>query len=146
MGLLDEIKRFAKPYDEEEGDDFSDFSKISAQKEKKVRPAVDSSRPDKVMSIHTTTQLQVVLVQPDHFESASDIANHLIERRTVVLNLEKANKEATRRLVDFLSGVVFAQGGKIKPVAKCTYIITPYNVDIMGGDLIGELESNGLYV
>ena len=146
MGLLDEFKRFAKPYSEEEGDDFSDFSKISAQKDKKVRPAVDNSKSEKVMSIHTTTQLQVVLVQPDHFESASDIAGHLIERRTVVLNLEKANKEATRRLVDFLSGVVYAQGGKIKPVAKCTYIITPYNVDIMGGDLIGELESNGLYV
>lgn len=146
MGLLDGLKRFAKPYEEDGEDDFSDFSQLSAQKDNKVRPAVDSAKPDKVLNIHTTTQLQVVLVQPDHFESASDIANHLLERHTVVLNLEKANKEATRRLVDFLSGVVFAQGGKIKPVARCTYIITPYNVDIMGGDLIGELESNGLYV
>lgn len=146
MGILDELKRFARPYEEDDADDFSDFSQLSVQKENKVRPAVDSTKADKVLNIHTTTQLQVVLVQPDHFESASDIANHLLERRTVVLNLEKANKEATRRLVDFLSGVVYAQGGKIKPVARCTYIITPYNVDIMGGDLIGELESNGLYV
>lgn len=49
-----------------------------------------------------------------------------------------------RRLLDFLSGVAYAQEGKIKKVALQTYIVTPYNVDIMG-DLIDELENNGLY-
>ncbi|MDR0293384.1 MAG: cell division protein SepF [Oscillospiraceae bacterium] len=145
MGILEEFRRLTKPYPDEPADDFQDFSDFTS-KETKVRPAYDSAKSDKVLSIHTTTQLQVVVVQPEHFESASDIANHLLERHTVVLNLEKANKEATRRLVDFLSGVVYAQHGKIKPVARSTYIITPSNIDIMGGDLIGELESNGLYI
>lgn len=145
MGILEEFRRLTKPYPDEQPDAFEDFSNFSS-KEAKVRPAVDSAKSDKVLSIHTTTQLQVVVVQPEHFESASDIANHLLDRHTVVLNLEKANKEATRRLVDFLSGVVYAQHGKIKPVARSTYIITPSNIDIMGGDLIGELESNGLYI
>lgn len=145
MGILEEFKRLTKPYPDEQADDFEDFSNF-ASKETKVRPAYDSTKNDKVLSIHTTTQLQVVVVQPEHFESASDIANHLLERHTVVLNLEKANKEATRRLVDFLSGVVYAQHGKIKPVARSTYIITPSNIDVMGGELIGELESNGLYI
>ncbi|MDR0325866.1 MAG: cell division protein SepF [Oscillospiraceae bacterium] len=145
MGILEEFKRLTKPYPEEQTDAFEDFSNFSS-KENKVRPAYDSAKADKVLSIHTTTQLQVVVVQPEHFESASDIANHLLERHTVVLNLEKANKEATRRLVDFLSGVVYAQNGKIKPVARSTYIITPSNIDVMGGELIGELESNGLYI
>lgn len=144
MSLLATIKQLTKPYVEEDsGDVFPEFSTV---KEPKVRMSSTSSEGrDKVLNIHTTTQLQVVLVQPEHFESASDIADHLRDRRTVVLNLEKANKDAVRRLVDFLSGVVYAQGGKIKPVAKNTYIITPYNVDIMGGDLMDEIESNGWY-
>lgn len=98
----------------------------------------------KVVNIHATTQLQVVLVKPDRYENASEIADHLRDKRTVVLNLEKTQKDVARRLLDFLSGVAYAQEGKIKKVALQTYIVTPYNVDIMG-DLIDELENNGLY-
>ena len=99
----------------------------------------------KVVNIHATTQLQVVLVKPDRYENASEIADHLRDKRTVVLNLEKTQKDVSRRLLDFLSGVAYAQEGKIKKVALQTYIVTPYNVDIMG-DLIDELENNGLYL
>ncbi len=99
----------------------------------------------KVVSMHSTNQLAVVLVKPDRFENAAEIADHLKEKRTVVLNLEQTNKEVARRLVDFLSGVAYANEGKIKRVANSTYIITPYNVDILG-DLLDELESNGLYL
>ena len=101
-------------------------------------------RNNKVVNIHTTTQLQVVLVKPDRFEQASEIADHLREKRTVVLNLESTQKDISRRLLDFLSGVAYAHEGKIKKVAISTYIITPYNVDILG-DLINDLENNGLY-
>ena len=107
------------------------------------RDYADTSR-DKVVNINTTTQLQVVLVKPEKFQDASAIADHLRDKRTVVLNLESTNKEIARRLLDFLSGVAYAQEGKIKKVALQTYIVTPYNVDIMG-DLIDELENNGLY-
>ena len=97
-------------------------------------------RSDKVVNINTTTQLAVVLVKPDRFETAAEIADHLKDKRTVVLNLEQTNKDIARRLVDFLSGVAYANEGKIKKVANSTYIITPYNVDIMG-----ELENSGMY-
>ena len=100
---------------------------------------------NKVVNIHATTQLKVVLVKPERFENASEIADHLKEKRTVVLNLESTNKDVARRLIDFLSGVAYAGEGKIKKVAANTYIITPYSVDIMG-DLIDELENNGLYL
>lgn len=103
-----------------------------------------SRRSNKVVNINATTQLAVVLVKPDRFENAAEIADHLKDRRTVVLNLEQTNKDVARRLVDFLSGVAYANEGKIKKVANSTYIITPYNVDIMG-DLIDELESSGMY-
>ena len=86
-----------------------------------------------------------MLVKPEKFDEAPQIADNLNERRTVVLNLESANRDIARRLLDFLSGVAYANGGKIKRVANSTYIITPYNVDVMG-DLLDELENNGMFM
>ena len=85
-----------------------------------------------MVNIHTTAQLQVILVKPERFDDAVSIADHLLEKRTVVLNLEQTNKDVSRRLVDFLSGVAYAGGGQLKKVANSTFIITPYNVNIMG--------------
>ena len=99
---------------------------------------------NKVVNINATTQLQVVLVKPERFEDASAIADQLNAKHTVVLNLESTGQEISRRLIDFLSGVAYANNGQIKRVATSTFIITPYNVDIMG-DLIGELENNGVF-
>lgn len=104
----------------------------------------DEKKSNKVVNIHATTQLQVILAKPEQFDDASAIADHLNAKRTVVLNLESSSKELSRRLIDFLSGVAYANNGQIKRVANSTFIITPYNVDIMG-DLLDELESNGVY-
>jgi cell division inhibitor SepF len=140
MGLLDELKRLAHPYSEE--DEFEEFTPPSRSGH--TASASESAQGNKVVHIPMTTQLQVVLVKPERFDNAPEIADHLRQKHTVVLNLESANKEIARRLVDFLSGVAYAQDGKIKRVANSTYIITPDNVDILG-DLIDELENNGLY-
>lgn len=78
-----------------------------------------------------------MLVKPEEFEDAREIADNLISKRTVLLNIENLNKDLSRRLIDFLSGVAYAQGGNIKRVANRTYIITPYNVDILGDVLDG---------
>ena len=118
----------------------------SAAPEDSLSYTADTQRSNnKVVNIHATTQLAVVLVKPDRFENAAEIADHLKDKRTVVLNLEQTNKDVARRLVDFLSGVAYANEGKIKRVANSTYIITPYNVDILG-DLIDDLENNGMYL
>ena len=152
MGLFDELKKLTKPYDDyEEDEDFTPKAaekipvpqRAAAPRTSYVSPSVEERR-NKVVNIHATTQLQVVLVKPDRFENAADIADHLKEKRTVVLNLESTSKEVARRLIDFLSGVAYANEGKIKKVAVSTYIITPYSVEILG-DLIDELENNGLY-
>ena len=157
MSLMDELRRLARPYEDEE-DYEEDFELeepfVETKEERKTRGRkreeddmerdyADTSR-DKVVNINTTAQLQVVLVKPEKFQDASAIADHLRDKRTVVLNLESANKDVARRMVDFLSGAAYAQEGKIKKVAVATYIITPYNVDIIG-DLIDELENNGMY-
>ena len=107
-------------------------------------PVEGAQKKNKVVNIHATTQLKVVLVKPERCEDASTIADHLNNKRTVVLNLESTNKEVSRRLVDFLSGGAYDNNGQIKRVANSTFIITPYNVDIMG-DLLDELENNGAF-
>lgn len=148
MSLFDELKRLARPYEDEEEDEYEeDFTPVAAAKDvprERDRDRDADRRSNKVVNIHTTTQLQVVLVSPTRFENASEIADHLRDKRTVVLNLEQTDKNIARRLIDFLSGVAYANEGTIKKVALSTYIITPYNVEILG-DLIDELENNGLY-
>ena len=94
----------------------------------------------------STAQLQVVLVKPEVFTDAKQIADHLIAKKTVVLNLETASADNKRRIIDFLAGVAYANGGSLKPVANLTYIITPYNVGFVGEDLVGELENNGVLI
>ena len=143
MSILDELKKLAHPY-EDEDEEFGDFDDTSAKdvfEDRRIKP---EERRNKVVNIHATTQLKVILVKPERFENASEIADQLKDKRTVVLNLESTNKDVARRLIDFLSGVAYAGEGKIKKVAANTYIITPDHVDIEG-DLIDELENNGLY-
>ena len=96
------------------------------------------------MNLSTNSAMQVILVKPDRFDTVSEIADHLRDKKSIVLNLESTNKDVARRLVDFLSGVAYALDGKIKKVAISTYILTPYNVEIVG-DLVEELENSGVY-
>ena len=113
-------------------------------KERKPRKGDDSGKNDKIVNINATTQLEVVLVKPEAYADGSIVADHLMARRTVVLNLESTNKEVSRRLLDFLSGVAYAINGQIKRVANSTFIVTPYNVGVMG-DILDELENSGVY-
>ena len=104
----------------------------------------DKSGSNKVVSIPIKTQFQVVLVKPESFDNVTEVADHLNERKTVVLNIESMTKDVARRWIDFLTGVAYANRGQMKKIANSTYIITPYNVDLTGG-LLDELESNGLF-
>ncbi len=155
MAFMDKVKGMLgipedaeEMYDEndlmpEDGEDIS--TEESNDKTSIFGKAVSGdSKQNKVVNIHTTTQLQVVLVKPERFDDARPVADHLNSKHTVVLNLEATNKEVSRRLIDFLSGVAYANNGQIKRVANSTYIITPYNVNIMG-DLLDELESSGVF-
>ena len=138
---MDEFKKWARlDIDDEEDEEYEEFISVSHEEEE-IKP---EKKSNKVVNIHTTTQLQVVLVKPERFEASQEIADHLKNRRTVVLNLESTNKETARRVLDFLSGVAYAQEGNLKRVATGTYIVTPYNVNLQG-DLLNELESSGLY-
>lgn len=158
MGLIKKLSNLMGVPDDDEVDGYDDYGDdmnfINGQQSGynaadqddryDAQEAAAQPKRNKVVNINATTQLQVVLVKPERFDDASAIADHLNAKRTVVLNLESTNKDISRRLVDFLSGVAYANNGQIKRVANSTFIITPYNVDIMG-DLLDELESNGVF-
>ena len=162
MGFMDELRRLTRPYSEEDEDDFDEYE----EEEEVAAPApaapsgrrasafaadphgssaaTGARRTANVVNINNGTNMQVVLVKPDRFDTVSEIADHLRDKKAIVLNLESTNKDVARRLVDFLSGCAYSLDGKIKKVAISTYIITPFNVDIVG-DLVEELENSVMY-
>ncbi len=169
MGIFDNLKRYVRGEDYEEDELLEEepaeestqrwrrsdpvereettvrTARTSYERPRSTAGEVRPTASGKVVSINTMTQLSVVLVQPERYEQAADIADHLKDKRTVVLNLEQTNREIARRLLDFLSGVAYANEGKTTKIANSTYIITPYNVEIQG-DIIDALEDNGVYV
>lgn len=137
-------------YEYEFDDEMEDISSVDDYEDQERKHPRSSNggynQNNKVVNIHATTQLQVVLFKPERFgEETRTVADELLKMHTVVLNLEKTNKEMSRRILDFLSGVAYANNGKIKRVATGTFIITPYNVDLTGDDLMDELENSGVY-
>ena len=161
MGLMDELKKLTRPYNEEDMDEY-DYDEEEDELDPEPEPAPAPRRsafsapepapannnrrsgPARVVNLNNNSAMQVILVKPDRFDTVSEIADHLRDKKAIVLNLESTNKDVARRLVDFLSGVAYALDGKIKKVAISTYILTPYNVEIVG-DLVEELENSGVY-
>ena len=160
MGMKDFFKKMVNlPSEDEYEDDYyeeepsffdeedDDTEISSSSKQKKETISFFSSI--KVGSKGTdapSAAVQVVLVKPTHFEDAPSIADHLNQRKTVVLNLEAANRETSRRLIDFLSGTAYATRGSIKKVANSTYIITPANVDVLGELIEGDFDTDGMFL
>lgn len=132
MGIFENFKEWIG-FSEEEEDDAAAKSAESPE-----------DRRNRVVNINATAQLQVILVKPEQFSDTKQIADHLNSKKTIVLNLESTTPDVTRRIIDFLGGVAYANGGNIKPVANNTFIITPYNVGFVGEELVGELENNGV--
>lgn len=113
------------------------------ESEKKEEPDY-SVKKGKVVNINTTTQLKVVVVTPESFDEAKDIAEHLKQKKPVVINLEGVEKDIARRIVDFLSGAVYSLDGNIQKISTGIFLIAPYNVGIMG-DFKDELRNKGVF-
>lgn len=171
MGFFDELKKLTRPYDDEdeffsdgevpvsqqEGDGVQDRRQSffaggddgEANYVPAPAPRAAHSTPRRERALKTDSrvvnigsgQQQVVLVKPEHFEAAAEIADHLRQKHTVVLNLEAADKVTARRLVDFLSGAAYVQEGNLKRVSSDTFLITPCSVGLTG-DLADEIENS----
>lgn len=145
-GLVQKFKEMWLPSEEE-------YEYEEQEEQNEVNEGAESSKErakknvhNRVVNIHATAKLQVVLFKPERFgEETRSIADELLKMHTIVLNLEDTSKDAAKRIIDFLSGVAYANGGQIKRVATDTFVITPYNVDLTGTEVIDELENSGIY-
>ncbi len=141
-GLVQKFKEMWTIADEDYEEEVEQEAKEERRDFRNSRKSEDGNR---VVNIHSNTKLQVVLFKPERFgEDTRNIADELLKMHTIVLNLEETNKDSSRRIVDFLSGVAYANGGEIKKVATDTFLITPYNVDITGADILDGIENSGV--
>lgn len=101
-------------------------------------------RRSRVVNINTTAQLKVVVVQPVNYDDAPEIADHLKQKKPVVINLEKLDKSVAARIFEFLSGAVYALDGSMKKVSNGILLVVPNNMGIMG-DFSDDLKTQGIF-
>ncbi len=160
MGLMDELKRLARPYSEDEDDfeeELEEEEEVEEPEEEEVpvaRPAARREAPlaaparpaaaPLASGLRANAGLQMILVKPERYDEVSEVADHLRNKNAVVLNLEATDHATAKRLVDFLSGCAYALEGSIRKVATSTYVITPYNVDMVGELAAEDVENNSI--
>lgn len=93
------------------------------------------------VSVSSGSSIEMVVVKPEKLETVTQIADYLVDRKTILLNLEETNKETARRLIDFLNGVAYAINGDLRKVAANTYVVTPSNVELSGEKLTATQEA-----
>ncbi len=165
MSFWDNVKKFAQPYSDEEYDDYDDEEVMDEYEEEAAEqpaarpsrrpspfatsdssldyapstpvsaPASSSSFSGQVLSMSSNKQ-EVVLFHAKTFDDAAKAADELRSKKAVILNMENVDKALTRRVVDFLSGCVYALEGKVKKIAHSTYLFCPHSMAI-----VGDLES-----
>ena len=157
MGLLDKIKNILTIPEEDEFEE--EFEEVAEKAEHKKAtqptesyvkrseqtPRVIGGSKNKTVGFNPA-QMQVILVKPERYDDVTSIADHMLEKKTVVLNLETVDRELSRRIVDFLSGATYALRGNLRKVSKGTFLIVPHGVDMMGEMLLDEFESNNMYI
>ena len=157
MSFWDNVKKFAQPYDDEEFDDYDDeeldtYEEPEQEAPRTRRPSPFSSSASapaataaapaaataaapsfggQVLSMSSNKQ-EVVLFHAKTFDDAAKAVDELCKRKAIILNMENVDKSLTRRVVDFLSGAVYALDGRVKKVAQSTYLFCPHNMDVTG--------------
>ena len=164
MSFWDNVKKFAQPYADDEYDEY-DEEEVTAgveeeqEEERPARrrapafnfsgndtatttPAASTGFSGNVVSMSGNKQ-EVVLFHPANFNDTSKAADHLRNKKAVIVNMENVDKAMARRVVDFLSGCAYAVDGKVKKVAQSTYLFCPFNMDVVGDleNLQNEVES-----
>ena len=168
MSFWDNVKKFAQPYSEEDYDDEYDEEmdeydvepKETAPRTRRPSPFAASSQDSssdlgtasgsttssgfsgQVLNMNTGKQ-EVVLFHAKTFDDAARATNELRKKKAIILNMENVDKALTRRVVDFLSGSIYALDGSVKKIAQATYLFCPHNMDVVGDleNIQGEMES-----
>ena len=167
MSFWDNVKKFAQPYAD---DDYEETAEATAPRREK-RPAAPAPAPvaeeeeddfgfapvpvaassnapatgftGQILNMGASNKQEVVLFRPGTFNDTSKAADDLRNRKAVIVNMENVDKAMARRVVDFLSGCVYALDGDVKKIAQSAYLFCPHNMDIVGDleTLQAEVES-----
>lgn len=154
MGIFNSIKNIMSiPPEEDEFDEAVEEveeaprkkpSYESAPQKRESQPRILGGNKSKTVNFNSN-QMKVILVKPDRFEDVTAIADHLNAGKTVVLNLESCERDTSRRIIDFLSGVAYANHGNIRKVAISTFIIVPTDVDVSGELVLDDFDESRMY-
>ncbi|MBQ9544842.1 MAG: cell division protein SepF [Clostridia bacterium] len=112
--------------------------------ERTEAPAYTAPAPSGNINMTSGSAIEMKVVKPDTLETVTQIADCLLDRKTILLNLEDTSKETARRLIDFLNGVSYAINGDLKKVASNTYVVTPNNVEVSGENIKENVDKNDI--
>ncbi|NLJ88176.1 MAG: cell division protein SepF [Epulopiscium sp.] len=123
---------------EEEVEEIEEKTEVS-----NIRNLRSRSGNSKIVNIHTNIKMEVVVTDPESYEEAQEICDHIKSKKPVVINLENLDRQTAQRTMDFLSGACYALNGDIQRVANNIFIIAPENVDI-ANSFKEELKTKGI--
>lgn len=153
MSFWDNVKKFTQPYSDEDYDEYDDELEVeddevqeAAPRGRRTSPFASAQSSESSFSSSSTTssgfggqvlsmgsgKQEVVLFHAKSFDDAAKASDELRRKKAVILNMENVDKALTRRVVDFLSGSVYALDGSVKKVAQSTYLFCPHNMDVVG--------------
>ncbi len=161
MSFWDNVKKFAQPYGDDEYDDYGEEEEEldDYAEEEEEQPASRSTRrtpafgssdstldfgsaattapttsgfSGSVLNMNSGNKQELVLFHAKTFDDAAKASDELRNKRAVILNMENIDKALTRRVVDFLSGCVYALDGKVRKIAQSTYLFCPHSMEIVG--------------
>ena len=99
---------------------------------------------NKIVNLHAASHIKVVIVSPSDFDDAQEICDHLKNKKPVIVNLEELEKNCAQRIIDFLSGSLYALDGTIQKVSGAIYLAAPCNVDVLN-ELKNDFKTKNIF-
>ena len=126
--------------DEYDGE-YSDYEMPELIQEEKEYVAPITNKKNKVVGMPGVQQVKVIISQPNTFEQSEEICEHLKEKKSIIVNLEYVNKDVARRIIDFISGAVYALDGNIQKISNSIFLVAPFNYEITNEVLKEDIKS-----
>jgi len=126
--------------DEYDMDEFDSLDTSTEDREFGVS-TTSNSKKNKVVGMPGVQQVKVIISQPNSFEQSEEICEHLKEKKSIIVNLEYVNKDAARRIIDFISGAVYALDGNIQKISNSIFLVAPYNYEITNEILKDDIKN-----
>ncbi len=145
-GILNKMLDFIGVYENEEDEENYEETYL----DELPKPNLESSSQQnkkangKVVNFNSTSDIRVVVTQPQNVNDAREMCDHLRANKPIIINLEDLEKETAQRIVDFMSGCVYAMDGDFQKVSSYIFLATPHGIDITG-DIKDNMKTKGMF-